>query len=263
MRSKNQQQSDAGSIKKASFSKSVKTEVAAIPVRKEDDRKSIVAGILMPGNAVKGEALEICCKYKDGIGTSDENVDLDLENGARLFLRGVFLSCGYVTDPKSAYRIELRPAAGKAADTVSGILTGFDISYTKSKRGDVHVIYIRNGDAVSDFLGIIGANNARLEFENIRIEREMNSGINREVNCDSGNTGRQAEAAARRGELIGRLLESPEAEKLPAGLYEAAIVHQQNPGASIAELGAMMNPPIGKSGMNHRLTRLLEIADSM
>ena len=109
----------------------------------------------------------------------------------------------------------------------------------------------------------MGASTARLTFESIRAEREMNSGVNREVNCDSGNTGRQADAAARRGELIGKLMASPEAEKLPRSLYEAAVVHQQNPGASIAELGKMMNPPIGKSGMNHRLTRLLEIAESM
>ena len=96
---------------------------------------------------------------------------------------------------------------------------------------------------MSDFLGIIGANTARLQFENIRIEHEVYSNINREVNCDSGNTGRQAEAAARRGELIGRLLESPEAEKLPKSLYEAAVVHQQNPGASIAELGSHDESP--------------------
>ena len=225
-----------------SFSREVKAETAALPVKKAEDRRSLASGIIMPGTPIGKTAQEVLMKCKDELSKSREKISLDLKSGARYFLRGAFLVCGYVTDPKSAYRIELRPVNPEAAE---------------------HAIYIRNGDSVSDFLGIIGASTARLTFENIRIEREVYSDINRAVNCDSGNTGRQAEAAVRRGELIGKLMASPEAEKLPKSLYEAAIVHQQNPGASIAELGSLMNPPISKSGMNHRLSRLIEIAESM
>ena len=217
----------------------------------------------MPGTAIGKLEQDVLMKCRDELTGTDERVSLDLNEGGRYFLRGCFLSCGYITDPNKTYRIELRPVDSDAAEVITGLLSGFDIAYTEADRGDVHAIYIRNGDSVSDFLGIIGANTARLQFENIRIEHEVYSNINRAVNCDSGNTGRQAEAAARRGELIDKLMASPEAEKLPQSLYEAAVVHQQNPGASIAELGAMMNPPIGKSGMNHRLTRLVEIAESM
>ena len=248
---------------KESFSKQVKAEAAALPVKKEEDKRSLASGIIMPGTAVRDYAAEVLGKCRDELNKSNEKISLDPKNGARLFLRGVFLSCGYITDPKSAYRIEFRPVNKEAADVITGILSGYDIPYTEAVRGEVHAVYVRNGDAVSDILGLMGASTARLTFESIRAEREMNSGVNREVNCDSGNTGRQADAAARRGELIGKLMASPEAEKLPRSLYEAAVVHQQNPGASIAELGKMMNPPIGKSGMNHRLTRLLEIAESM
>lgn len=246
-----------------SFSRGVKAEVAALPVKKAEDRRSLASGIIMPGTALGAKEQEVLSKCKDELSKSQEKISLDLKSGARYFLRGAFLSCGYVTEPKSAYRVELRPVNSEAAEVITGILSGFDIAYTEADRGDVHAIYVTNGDAVSDFLGIIGASTARLNFENIRIEREVYSNINRAVNCDSGNTGRQAEAAVRRGELIGKLMASPEAEKLPQSLYEAAVVHQNNPGASIAELGAMMNPPIGKSGMNHRLTRLIEIAESM
>lgn len=248
---------------KDSFSRTVKAEVAALPVKKAEDKRSLASGLIMPGTPVKDFALEVLDKCRDELSKSDEKISLDPKNGARLFLRGVFLSCGYITDPKSAYRIEFRPVNPEAADVITGILSGFDISYTEATRGDVHAIYVSSGDYVSDILGLMGASTARLNFESIRIEREVYSDINRAVNCDSGNTGRQAEAAVRRGELIEKLLKSPEAEKLPKSLYEAAVVHQQNPGASIAELGKMMNPPIGKSGMNHRLTRLLEIAESI
>ena len=249
--------------KKESFSKQVKAETAALPVQKAEDKRSLASGIIMPGTALGKLEQDVLMKCRDELTGTDERVSLDLNEGGRYFLRGCFLSCGYITDPNKTYRIELRPVDSDAAEVITGLLSGFDIAYTEADRGDVHAIYIRNGDSVSDFLGIIGANTARLQFENIRIEHEVYSNINRAVNCDSGNTGRQAEAAARRGELIDKLMASPEAEKLPQSLYEAAVVHQQNPGASIAELGAMMNPPIGKSGMNHRLTRLVEIAESM
>ena len=262
MKQKNRQIPES-SGSEPSFSKSVKAEVAALPVKKSEDRRSLASGIIMPGTAIGTELSEVLAKCKDELSKSQEKISLDPKSGARYFLRGVFLSCGYVTDPKAAYRIELRPVNPDAAEVITGILSGYDLPYTEADRGDVHAIYIRNGDAVSDFLGLIGASTARLNFESIRTEREVYSNINRAVNCDSGNTGRQAEAAVRRGELIGKLMASPEAEKLPKSLYEAAVVHQKNPGASIAELGAMMNPPIGKSGMNHRLTRLIEIAESM
>lgn len=248
---------------KESFSKQVKSEVAGLIVKKPEDKKSLAAGIIMPGTRIKGEAEELLMKCREALSDNTGKVALDPGNGGRLFLRGVFLSCGYITDPKDAYRIELRPVNPEAKDVITGILFGLDIAYKETKRDDVYIVYIRSGDGVSDFLGVIGASTARLQFESLRTEREVYSDINRAVNCDSGNTGRQADAAVRRGELIDKLMKSPEAEKLPKSLYEAAIVHQENPGASIAELGKMMNPPIGKSGMNHRLTRLLEIAESL
>ncbi|MBR3533239.1 MAG: DNA-binding protein WhiA [Clostridiales bacterium] len=181
----------------------------------------------------------------------------------RAFLRERFMACGYITDPRTAYRVELRLDDPEEALKISEMLKEYDIPFTAASRKGNEVIYVRSGDGVSDFLGLIGANSARLSFENMRVEKEMKSVVNRVVNCDSGNTGRQAEAAARRGELIGKLLASPEAEKLSPELLEAAAVHQNNPGASIAELGKLMNPPLGKSGMNHRLSKLVEIAENI
>jgi len=252
---------DAESSK--SFSALVRSEVAALSVKDQADKASLAAGLSMPGVTLKREAKELYEKLGDSLQGLSGKVSLDTTGGGRLFLRGVFLACGYITNPRSAYRIELRPVNGEAAATVERLLEAMDVPYTTSQRDGIHIIYIRSGDAVSDFLGIIGSNTGRLQFESIRTEREVYSGINRAVNCDSGNTGRQAEAAARRGELIGKLLNSPKAKELPKELYEAALVHQANPGASIAELGREMHPPIGKSGMNHRLSKLLEIAQSL
>ena len=255
-------QSHRTSDEELSFSSIIKSELASLQVKKEGDKRSLVAGIVMPGVSIKGEALEVLNKIKNVMPDLKE-ASLDINNGARLFLRGVFLVCGYMTDPDTKYRIELRPQNEMAFDIITDILSSIDISWKDSKREDVHSIYIMNGDHVADFLGLIGANNARLNFENIRIKRELTSEANRLANCDNGNAGRLAEASAKREKLIAKLLASPEADSLPQSLYEAAVIHQQNPGASIAELGKMMNPPIGKSGMNHRLTRLIEIAENL
>ena len=102
-----------------------------------------------------------------------------------------------------------------------------------------------------------------MEFENIRAEKDVKSKVTRTVNCDEGNTKRQAEAAALRNELITRVMESGKANKLPPELRDAAKAHMENPGASLAELGAMMDPPIGKSGMRHRLDKIAEFAKSL
>lgn len=245
-----------------SFSSIIKSEIVSLQVKKDADKRSLAAGIVMPGVQIKGEAEEVLNKIKNVL-TGAQEASLDPNKGARLFLRGVFLACGYMTDPETAYRIELRPHNEQAYEIITDILSTIDIAWTDNQRGEVHSIYIMSGDHVADFLGIIGASNARLEFENIRIKRELKSQANRLANCDNGNAGRLADASAKREKLISKLLSSPEADSLPQSLYEAAVIHQENPGASIAELGKMMNPPIGKSGMNHRLARLIEIAENL
>jgi hypothetical protein len=129
-----------------------------------------------------------------------------------------------------------------------------------TRRGNTCCIRFKNGDYVSDFLGMCGADSARLTFENIRIEHELNKQITRELNCDDGNTRRQAEAGAERYELFDKLLKSDKAKDLPEELLSAARASIENPGASIADLGNMMVPPISKSGMNNRLRKLMNIA---
>ncbi|MBR2294657.1 MAG: DNA-binding protein WhiA [Clostridiales bacterium] len=181
----------------------------------------------------------------------------------RYFLRGVFLECGYFTDPRKSYRIELRVKNPAAAEIIGQILEGEGIDFTLSERSGLSVIYIRNGDSVADFLGMIGAGKSRLTFESIRAEKEVYVNVNRAMNCDTANAGRQAEAGVRRNEAFLKLKASEEYRSLPKELKDALEVHLENPGLSIADLGKLMDPPIGKSGMNHRLNRLLEIAKGL
>jgi len=226
------------------------------------------------------EAENIRCSYKNGkviledIYSSElwercEELLSGFANGtltvedARRFLRGAFWGCGYCTDPSKSYRIEFVVKEPENATLISAALDVLSIKHVRAERKGSFSLYFKNGDDVSDFLSYIGSPSAMMEFENIRAGKDVNSKVTRTVNCDEGNTKRQAEAAAHRNELITKVMESGLASKLAPELREAAKAHMENPGASLAELGAMMDPPIGKSGMRHRLDKIAEYANSL
>ena len=181
----------------------------------------------------------------------------------RYFMRGIFLGCGYISDPVKTYRAEFHVSNGVIAILAVQALAVLGINASLTSRDSYAQIYFKAGDSVSDFLGYIGAVKAVFEFENIRAAKEVNRQVSRTINCDEGNFGRQSEAGAARNEQIQKLMKSDLALRLTPELRAAAVANLENPGASIAELGAMMDPPISKSGMSHRLSKLLELASSL
>lgn len=256
------------SEREESFSREIKAEVMKHIPRKDESCQAVMDGIVMSSGADSKQNDNVV-DYVERLLTRESvslYSDVSVYRGTginRYFLRGAFLACGYCSDPSLAYRIELHIKESWVAPIIEDMLAEADIPCRVSSRGGITVIYITNGDAVSDFLGIIGADLKRLEFENKRAEREVIGNVTRTVNCDSGNTRRQAEAGAARNELISKLMASELATSLPPELRETARVNLENPGASISELGKLMDPPIGKSGMNHRIQKLLEIAKSI
>ena len=179
---------------------------------------------------------------------------------ARYFMRGIFLGCGYISDPSKTYRTEFHVSNGTCAILTVEALATLGINASLTSRDNYAQIYFKAGDSVSDFLGYIGAVKAVLEFENIRAAKELNRQVSRTLNCDNGNLKRLTEAGVTRNEQIEKLMNSDLAKRLTPELREAALANLANPGASIAELGAMMDPPISKSGMSHRISKLLELA---
>ena len=179
------------------------------------------------------------------------------------FMRGVFLASGYCSDPVKSYRIEFHLENAAIVRLCEGMLAGWDIEPILKDRDGFTALYFKTGDMVSDFIGHVGAIGAMLEFENIRAEKTVSGEVARVMNCDNGNARRLADAAASRNNLIKKLMKSPKAAKLTPELRQAAEAALGNPGASIAELGQMMDPPIGKSGMSHRLSKLTELANSL
>ena len=283
-----------------SFSVRVKLETATKAVKKPVQRQTALCGLFLSQSSVRGSAKEIriperlselvlqlfeaegihCC-YKQGRVILEKDIyssglwerceellagfangDLSVED-ARRFLRGAFWGCGYCSDPEKSYRIEFVVREPENATLISAALSVLSIKHVRVQRKDSYTLYFKSGDDVSDFLSYIGSPSAMMEFENVRAGKDVNSKVVRAVNCDEGNTKRQAEAAAQRNELITKVMESGMAGKLAPELREAAKAHMENPGASLAELGAMMDPPIGKSGMRHRLDKIAEFAKSL
>lgn len=180
----------------------------------------------------------------------------------RSALRGFFLSCGSIAEPQSAYHLELSVRQQAAARLAVRLLARVDIRGNVLERNGYHVVYLKEGQYIADFLLQTGAHESLMEFESLRVEKEMRNSVNRVVNCDNANSQRIANTSARQLELIRSLRDSRHLGRLPAELQAAAQARLENPDLSLRELGELMDPPIGKSGMNHRLKKLENLAAS-
>lgn len=193
-----------------------------------------------------------------------ESVTDDVTSSTRIrraALRGAFMACGTAADPRRAYQIELHVKDSVFAHALMLFLHAEDIEPSLLSRNGRTILYFKEGAQIADFLAMIGAHISLLHFENIRTDKEIRNQVNRMVNCDTANAVRQAEAGARRGDRLRSLLLGEEAARLPQELKDAAKVLIDNPGLSIKELGEMMDPPISKSGMHHRLRKLEKYAE--
>ena len=179
----------------------------------------------------------------------------------RAFLRGAFLAVGSMSDPGKSNHLELVCGQEPQALQILELLQDFGIEAHIVVRKKYFVVYIKEGSSISDFLNVTEAHLALMEFENFRIVKDMRNSINRRVNCETANIGKTVSAATRQTEDILFLRDKYGFEKLPESLREMAEVRLEYPDAPLRELGAYLNPPVGKSGVNHRLRKLCELAD--
>lgn len=149
------------------------------------------------------------------------------------------------------------------ATEVSDLMDSFKLHSKVTKRKGNYVVYLKEGENIVDFLNIIGAHSALLELENIRILKEMRNNVNRIVNCETANLQKTVDASVRQVENINYIKEHLGFDKLPENLREIAKMRLAYSDATLKELGEMLNPPLGKSGVNHRLRKLDKIAESL
>lgn len=181
----------------------------------------------------------------------------------RAFLRGAFLSAGSVSDPKKGYHLEIVCSCMAQAEQIVRLLLDFEIEAHLVTRKKYAVVYLKEGSGIADFLNVTEAHIALLEFENSRVVREVRNTVNRRVNCETANIAKTVTAASRQVEDILLLRDRYGFEKLPASLRQMAEARLEYPDAPLRELGACLDPPVGKSGVNHRLRKLCELADKV
>ena len=181
----------------------------------------------------------------------------------RAFIRGAFLAAGSISDPRKAYHFEVVFLARKQAEQLRDMINSFSMEAKVIVRKKYYVVYVKEGSQIADLLNIMGAHVALMDFENIRILKEMRNSINRQVNCDAANINKTVRASAKQIDDIIYIRDSIVFSKLTKGLEEIAELRIEYPEASLKELGEMMSVPLGKSGVNHRLKRLSSIADDL
>lgn len=179
----------------------------------------------------------------------------------RAALRGYFLAGGSVGDPTHGYHLEFTSHFDSPIGLLGRMLEDEEIQPHRTERSSLHVLYLKDGTQISDFLLVTGAHNGLLSFESLRVEKDMRNTVTRMVNCDTANSSRVAMASARQLELLRVLSGNPGLGNLPVRLREAAEARLAHPEWSIMELGESMDPPLGKSGMSHRLRRLERLAE--
>ncbi len=182
---------------------------------------------------------------------SEENIDL-----VRAFTRGMFLGSGSINNPENMYHLEISIANSQDMSKISNVLSKFDINLKQTQ----NYLYIKDGEEISKFLAFIGANKSVLKFEEIRVQKHMNNKINRLVNCKTANLNKIINASVEQINAIKSLKESGKFEKLNDSLKEIADLRIQYPDISLIELGQKLKNPIGKSGVNYRLKKIIQIS---
>ena len=200
----------------------------------------------------------------DKIGDLSEPVSpLLIKNSCcqRAFLRGAFLCIGSMSDPQKSYHLEFVCTDEDKARQLQSVIQGFDIEAKIVLRKKYYVVYLKEGSGIVDLLNVCEAPIALMKLENLRIVKEMRNSVNRRVNCETANITKTVTAATRQIEDIIYIRDHYGLENLPEPLSQMAEVRLENPDAPLKELGEYLDPPVGKSGVNHRLRKLSELAD--
>lgn len=190
-----------------------------------------------------------------------ENIETLNVEQIKWLIRGAYLGAGSINSPEKKYHLEIGIADVENANQIVQYLKEFDIKSNIVEKKGEYAIYIKDGEAISKILALIGANKSVLKFEEIRVQREMNNKINRIVNCETANLNKTINASIEQIEAIKRLKSNGKFEKLDEPLKEIAELRLKNPNSNLTELGKMLKNPVGKSGVNYRLKRIMEMSN--
>lgn len=181
----------------------------------------------------------------------------------RSMIREAFLQSGSISDPEKFYHFEIVFLELQEAEKIKSLMEDFGLDGKIVERKGHFVVYLKEGSQIADMLRVMEAPLALMEFENIRIVKEMRNSINRQVNCEAANLGKTISAAVKQVEDIKFICSNVGLDNLPESLAETARKRLEYPEATLKELGELMDPPLGKSGVNHRLKKLSVLAEDL
>ena len=181
----------------------------------------------------------------------------------RAFIRGAFMAAGSISDPNKSYHFEIVCHTMEQAKQLQKLIDSFDADAKIVERKERYVLYLKEGSQIVDMLNVMEAYVALMQLENVRILKEMRNSVNRKVNCETANINKTVNAAVKQMEDIKKIQQVIGFENLPASLAEIAQARLDHPEATLKELGTFLDPPVGKSGVNHRLHKLAEMAENL
>lgn len=179
------------------------------------------------------------------------------------FLRGIYLICGTMINPQKEYHFEFSLSSEKLCDQIFNILTEIGIDFKKTLRNKNFLLYIKESNQIEDMLTYLGAVKSSLALMNLKIEKELRNQANRVTNCETANIGKTVNASMSQIEKISMIKETIGFEGLPIELQDIAIMRLMNPEASLRELCLLCGNTLTRSGLNHRLKRIIDIADKL
>lgn len=185
------------------------------------------------------------------------------QDGKRAYLRGAFLGSGSVSDPAKMYHLEFSTVNIEISQNLRKLLNSYKLNAKIVTRKNNNVVYIKESEHITDLLNLMGAYNALMHLEDIKIKKQMRNDVNRLVNCETANLNKTVDTSMRQIECINYIIEKQGLDYLPENLHEIAMLRVENPDMSLKELGEIMQTPLGKSGVNHRLKKIEMIAEEL
>ena len=239
--------------------------VAEITIRQNVNLKSKRMYIVTVNKHEEAMKILQASKLLNKSGDIEENMSVDnlvMMNPCckRAFIRGAFLAAGSISTPEKFYHFEIVCNTYEKAKQLANIINIFEIDAKIVERKRHFVVYIKEGSSIVDILNVMEAHISLMNLENVRILKEMRNSVNRKVNCETANINKTVAAAVKQIEDIKYIQDTVGFKELSPQLREMAQVRLDNPDASLKELGTLLSPPVGKSGVNHRLRKLSEFA---
>lgn len=213
-----------------------------------------------------GKSFIITFKIKNNIDEVEtQNSEIIIRESSNInekksIIRGAFLGAGSINNPDKTYHLEVNLSNKKNLNYLFDILSNMNINCKKLEQDKKYAVYLKEGEEISNFIALMGASKSVLKFEDIRVQREMRGKVNRIVNCQTANLNKTINASVEQIDAIRKLQKNRKFNMLDENLKEIALLRLEYPDMSLIELGKRLKNPIGKSGVNYRLKKIIQIA---